>query len=273
MQDVNGMSLDELREAYIDLRQEPLDGTTLEPPRVSHYDTWDQWVTEMERPHAYVDNLFAQGLSYVYGVGIRLLCDIISEPLEFYLGPARPEHAITLTFRAGGMHYSATRGITTVTTSTTQLRKRANEFSMEVQEDKKKKAKKGKQFKADKGQKEAKKNKGTTKAQQRAAEKFNKRKKQSEKDKKIWAKQSEDSSEDSTQASRDNGTTETARMSSRDTRTGKRGSSEIEGAKEEDVATKRRRNRIDSFLNFTVNADVNEESDVPEDGPEFFDNG
>ena len=158
MQDVNGVSLDELQEGYIDLRQEPSDGTDLEPPRLSYYDTWDEWVTEMERPNAYVDNLFAQGLSYVFGVCIRLLCDITPEPLEFYLGPARPCHAITLTFRAGGMHYSATRGITTVTIGTTQTRNREKEFSMADEEKKKKKSKQGKQSKEAKGQKE--KNKG-----------------------------------------------------------------------------------------------------------------
>ena len=71
MQDVNGVSLDELRQGYIDLRQKPSDGTDMEPPRLSYYDTWDEWVTEMERPNAYVDNLFAQGLSYVFGVCIQ----------------------------------------------------------------------------------------------------------------------------------------------------------------------------------------------------------
>ena len=36
MQDVNGVSLDELRQGYIDLRQEPSDGTDLAPPRLWH---------------------------------------------------------------------------------------------------------------------------------------------------------------------------------------------------------------------------------------------
>ena len=69
MQDVNGVSLNEPPEAYFDLKPVPTDGIDLVPPRLSYYDTWDQWVTEMERPNAYVDNVFALGLSYVYGVG------------------------------------------------------------------------------------------------------------------------------------------------------------------------------------------------------------
>ena len=44
MVDVNWVTLDELREAYIDLRPEPPEGTELEPARLSYYDTWDQWV-------------------------------------------------------------------------------------------------------------------------------------------------------------------------------------------------------------------------------------
>ena len=39
MLDVNGLSLDVLWEGYIDLRQEPSDGTVLEPLRLSYYDT------------------------------------------------------------------------------------------------------------------------------------------------------------------------------------------------------------------------------------------
>ena len=60
-------------------------------------------------------------------------------------------------------------------------------------------------------------------------------------------------------------------MSRRRNRTVKRGASEIEVDKEEQVATKRRSNRIDSYLHFNV--DVNEVIDVPEDGPEFLDHG
>ena len=39
MLDINGVTLDELREAYINYRQEPPDGTVLEPPRVTCYDS------------------------------------------------------------------------------------------------------------------------------------------------------------------------------------------------------------------------------------------
>ena len=145
MLDLNGVSLDELREGYIDLRPAPLDGTALEPPRLHYYDSWEQWVTEMERPDAYVDNLFAQGLSYVYGVCIRLLCDSIREPLEFYLGSGKPLQTITLTFRAGGMHYSATRGISMNTPDNTQKRKREDEHDKAEE-----KSKQVKQSKAEK---------------------------------------------------------------------------------------------------------------------------
>ena len=47
MENVNGVSLSVLRDFYIDLRQVPTDGTDLVPSRLSYYDTWDQWVTEM----------------------------------------------------------------------------------------------------------------------------------------------------------------------------------------------------------------------------------
>ena len=76
MLDVHGLSLVVLREGYVDIRPSPSDGTALEPPRLSYYDSWEQWMNEMERPNAYVHHLFAQGLSYAYGVCIR-------EPLEF----------------------------------------------------------------------------------------------------------------------------------------------------------------------------------------------
>ena len=109
MLDINGVSNDELRMGYIDLRLVPSDGTALEPLRLSYSDSWDQWVTDMERPNAYLDHLLAQGLSYVYGVGIHLLCDTIRKPVEFYLGPGKPLYSITLLLRSGGMHYSATR--------------------------------------------------------------------------------------------------------------------------------------------------------------------
>ena len=81
----------------------------------------------MELPKAYVDQLFAQGLSYVYGVSIRLLCDSIPEPLEFYLGPGKPLHLLTLTFRSGGLHYSVTRNISTVISGNSQ--KREHEYA------------------------------------------------------------------------------------------------------------------------------------------------
>ena len=61
------------------------------------------------RPSAYTDKLLAHGLSFVYGVTIRLICESIPEPEFFYLGPVKPVHMITLTFRSGGEHYSATR--------------------------------------------------------------------------------------------------------------------------------------------------------------------
>ena len=92
------MRLDKVRLAYRDIRPIPPDGEVLEPPRLSFYDSWDKWVNEMERPNAYADQLFAQGLSYVYGVSISLLRDGIPEPVEIYLGPRKPSQVITLTF-------------------------------------------------------------------------------------------------------------------------------------------------------------------------------
>ena len=117
---VNGLSLGVLREGYVDLSPLPSDGTALEPPRLSYCDSWEQWVNEMEQPNAYVDHLFAQGVSYVYGVGIRVICDSIRELVEFYLEPGKPLHSLTLTFRSGGMHYGATRRISTVASVTTK---------------------------------------------------------------------------------------------------------------------------------------------------------
>ena len=111
MQDGNGLRLDDIREGYRNLRDIPLDSADLYPPRVTYYDSWDQWVNEMVRPNAYVDQLFAQKLPNVYGVSIRLLFDGIPESVEFYLGPGRPQQMITLTYRPGGLHYSATRPI------------------------------------------------------------------------------------------------------------------------------------------------------------------
>ena len=73
--DGNGMHLDDIRLAYCDHITIPPGGVILEPPRLSFYDSWDQWMSEMERPNAYADQLFAHALSYVYGVCIRLLCD------------------------------------------------------------------------------------------------------------------------------------------------------------------------------------------------------
>ena len=66
MLDVNGMRLDDVRLAYRDPRPIPPDGVILVPSQLSFCDSWDQWVNEMERPNAYADQLFAQGLSYVY---------------------------------------------------------------------------------------------------------------------------------------------------------------------------------------------------------------
>ena len=119
----DGLRLDDIREGYRYLREISLDGADLDPPSVSYYDSWDQWVNEMERPNAYMDQLSAQGLSDVYGVCIRLLCDGIPEPVAFYLGPGTPSQLITLTFRTGGLRYIATRPISTAALVTTKKRK------------------------------------------------------------------------------------------------------------------------------------------------------
>ena len=126
MFDMNTKSLDDVRLAWRDPGPIPPIGVVLEPPRQDFYDSWDQWVNTMERPKAYADQLFGQGLSYVYGVCILLLCDSIPEPLEFYLGPVKPPQLITSTFKSGGLHYSATWPISTVALVTTQKRKRDN---------------------------------------------------------------------------------------------------------------------------------------------------
>ena len=83
----------------------------------------------MELSSAYMDQLFAQGLSYVSGICIRLICDSIPEPLVFHLGPGKPLQSITLTFRSEGLHYNGTRPIITARLCTTQQkskRKRDN---------------------------------------------------------------------------------------------------------------------------------------------------
>ena len=100
MLDVNRMRLDDIRLANRDPRPIPTNGIDLELQRLSFYDSWDQWLNEMERP-IYADHLFEQGLSYVYGVCIRLLRDGIPEPAEFYLGAGKPSQVITL--RSGGL--------------------------------------------------------------------------------------------------------------------------------------------------------------------------
>ena len=82
----------------------------------------------MERPMAYTDVLFAHGLSYVYEVSIKLMVDYLNETLEFYLGQTKPPRSKTLIFRAGGMHYSATRSIIREETSIAQKRIRDTNF-------------------------------------------------------------------------------------------------------------------------------------------------
>ena len=281
MLDINGVTLDELREAYVDYRQEPTDGMVLEPPRVTYYDSWDQWVNEMERPAAYVDHLFAQGVSYVYGVGIRLISDMLPEPWEFYLGMGKPLETITLTFRAGGMHYSATRLIPTAATGMSKKRQREEEHKIGDEPIKHNKAGKGKQAKESKGNTAKSQQPGTTKAQRRASERFTKKKRQSEKDRKLWANESEDSSDSRKQANRNNEATVSARTARRSNRTRKRAVDESGEDNDGRVAKQRRRSGIESFfLNDNVNVNVNEEidasdecMDVPTDGPEFFDHG
>ena len=75
-----------------------------------------------------------------------MICDSIPEPLQFYLGPGKPPQLITsLTFRSGGLHFSATKPISTVASITTaQKRKRDNANSPkggEAQQEKSKKLK------------------------------------------------------------------------------------------------------------------------------------
>ena len=82
----------------------------------------------MARPNAYSDVLFPHDLSYVYGISVRLIVDYVNEPIEFYLGPAKPSHSITVIFREGGMHYSATRPIIRAELPIVQKKKRDNNF-------------------------------------------------------------------------------------------------------------------------------------------------
>ena len=126
MFDINGMRLDDDRLAFRDPRPISQESEILDPPRHDIYDSWDQWVDEMERPSAYTDQLFAQGLAYIYGVSFSWLCDTIPEPLELYLGPGKPISVITLTFRSGGLHYSAARPIHITGTVFPQTRRRDN---------------------------------------------------------------------------------------------------------------------------------------------------
>ena len=60
MLDTRGIVLDELRVVEQDPRPKSMD---YDPPRLDFYDSWDEWVDEMERPKAYTDILFAHGLS------------------------------------------------------------------------------------------------------------------------------------------------------------------------------------------------------------------
>ena len=54
-----------------------------DPPRLDLYDSWDEWLDEMEKPNAYTDVLFAHGLSYANGVSIRLIVDYVTEPIKY----------------------------------------------------------------------------------------------------------------------------------------------------------------------------------------------
>ena len=83
-------------------------------------------MNDMEGPTAYTDQLFAQGLSYVYEVCIRFICGSVPEPLEIYLGPGKPLQLITLIFKTGRLHYCATRLISTEGSVIDQKRKRDN---------------------------------------------------------------------------------------------------------------------------------------------------
>ena len=62
-------------------------------------------------------------------VTIRLIVDYLDETMEFYLGPAKPSLSITMAFRAGGMHYSATRPIIREETHIARERTRDNNVS------------------------------------------------------------------------------------------------------------------------------------------------
>ena len=55
MLDVNGMRLDDVRLAFRDPRPIPQGSVVLDPPKQDFYDSWDQWVDEMEQPSAYTD--------------------------------------------------------------------------------------------------------------------------------------------------------------------------------------------------------------------------
>ena len=67
------------------------------PIEFTFYDSWDQWVDEMGKPSAYIDQIFAQGLSFMSEVAIRLIYDSITEPQEFYLGQGKRTQITTLT--------------------------------------------------------------------------------------------------------------------------------------------------------------------------------
>ena len=72
MLDTRTVVLEELRVVEQDPRPRSAE---YNPPRLDFYDSWDEWVEEMERPKAFTDILLAHGLSYFYGVTIRLIVD------------------------------------------------------------------------------------------------------------------------------------------------------------------------------------------------------
>ena len=112
-------------------------------------------------------------------VTIRLIVDYLDETMEFYLGPAKPSLSITMVFRAGGMHYSATRPIIREETHIARERTRDNNVSEGATQEKK--------SKQTKGTKTTRSQIGSTKAQRRASARWKRKSMQSQKDKGVVA--------------------------------------------------------------------------------------
>ena len=109
----------------------------------------------------------------------------MNEKIELYPDPAKPSHSITVTFRAGGMHYSATRPIIRAKSPIVQKGKSKNNFHEGASQQNKSKQNKGTRTKRSKHE--------NVKAQKRPSARWWRKIRQSQADKGVAAPPSQGS--------------------------------------------------------------------------------